>query len=148
MLYPKQHVTVSGGDSIGIGRIRIGELAQMTNVSKRTIDYYTNIGLLTAERTPSNYRYYTNEAVQTLNTIKELKNKNMSLEEIKRKFNEEANNDIDLGELKHKLQGLEKNVLEIVELLQEKKINKNDLIRKQLSHESFTLIQALLILLM
>jgi len=40
---------------------RIGELANIANVSKRTVDYYTSLGLLHAQRTKSNYRIYDEE---------------------------------------------------------------------------------------
>ncbi|WP_081485669.1 MerR family transcriptional regulator [Bacillus methanolicus] len=37
---------------------RIGEPAVVANVTKRTIDYYTNSGLIKTECTGSNYCYY------------------------------------------------------------------------------------------
>ncbi|WP_042352588.1 MerR family transcriptional regulator [Bacillus massiliigorillae] len=128
--------------------MRIGELAQLSNVSKRTIDYYTNIGLIEAERTASNYRCYTQEAYQKLKIIKELKNKNMSLDEIREFFLEQDTHNLDLNKLKQKLEGLEKDVSEIVELIQKNKLDKTDLVNKQISHETITLIQTLLILLL
>ena len=53
----------------GNEKLRIGELAAITNVSKRTIDYYTNFGLLKAHRTPSNYRYYEREAIEKIKSL-------------------------------------------------------------------------------
>lgn len=120
----------------------------MTNVSKRTIDYYTNIGLLEAQRSTSNYRYYTKEAIQKLTTIKELKSQKLSLDEIKKIFHEQNACEVSLGELKEKLQGLEKDVTEIIELIQRQKISKDDIAKKHISHESISLIQSLLILLL
>ena len=120
----------------------------MTNVSKRTIDYYTNIGLLEAQRSTSNYRYYTKEAIQKLTTIKELKSQKLSLDEIKKIFHEQNACEFSLGELKEKLQGLEKDVTEIIELIQRQKISKDDIAKKHISHESISLIQSLLILLL
>jgi len=55
-------------------------------VSKRTIDYYTSIGLLKAERSKSNYRIYTDEALDDLKFIEECKRLHYSLDEIKRKL--------------------------------------------------------------
>ncbi|MEH6943696.1 MerR family transcriptional regulator [Bacillus sp. JJ722] len=127
--------------------MRIGELARLSNVSKRTIDYYTNIGLIEAERTDSNYRCYTHEAFQKIKIIKELKNENMSLEEIKTFLLKRNNHDLDLNKLKQKLEGLEKDLSEIVELMQKNKLDKNDLVNKQISDETVSLIQSLLILL-
>ncbi|WP_066370495.1 MerR family transcriptional regulator [Neobacillus fumarioli] len=65
---------------------RIGELAEKARVSKRTIDYYTSIGLLKAERSKSNYRIYTDEALHDLKFIEECKSLHFPLDEIKRKL--------------------------------------------------------------
>jgi MerR family copper efflux transcriptional regulator len=62
---------------------RIGEIAKLKNISKRTIDYYTQIGLLNPIRTDSNYRLYGEECLQILNMVEHYKNLNMPLEEIK-----------------------------------------------------------------
>ena len=71
-----------GGLSLGI-EYRIGELAEIAQVSKRTIDYYTKLGLLEAKRSESNYRYYSTEAIETLRFIEHCKKMRISLEEIK-----------------------------------------------------------------
>jgi len=55
-------------------------------VSKRTIDYYTSIGLLNAERTKSNYRIYSDESLRDLKFIEECKSLHYPLDEIKRKL--------------------------------------------------------------
>lgn len=55
-------------------------------VSKRTIDYYTSIGLLSAERSKSNYRIYSDESLKDLKFIEECKSLHYPLEEIKRKL--------------------------------------------------------------
>ena len=55
-------------------------------VSKRTIDYYTSIGLLSAERSQSNYRIYTEESLKDLKFIEECKSLHYPLDEIKRKL--------------------------------------------------------------
>ena len=47
----------------------------MAHVTKRTVDYYTNIGLLKAERSASNYRFYNEEALKRLYLIEKLKAK-------------------------------------------------------------------------
>jgi MerR family transcriptional regulator, copper efflux regulator len=53
------------------------------NLSKRTIDYYTQIGLLNPIRTDSNYRLYGEDSIQIMHSIEHYKNLNMPLEEIK-----------------------------------------------------------------
>jgi MerR family transcriptional regulator, copper efflux regulator len=65
---------------------RIGEIAEIAHVSKRTIDYYTSIGLLKAERSKSNYRIYSDESLEDLKFIEECKNLHYPLDEIRRKL--------------------------------------------------------------
>ncbi|MFS0864826.1 MerR family transcriptional regulator [Fredinandcohnia sp. 179-A 10B2 NHS] len=63
----------------------MGELAKEANVSKRTIDYYTKIGILTPERSDSNYRFYGEEAVSTMQLVLQYKELNIPLTEIREK---------------------------------------------------------------
>jgi MerR family copper efflux transcriptional regulator len=65
---------------------RIGELADRAMVSKRTIDYYTSIGLLKAERSKGNYRIYSDDSLKDLKFIEECKKLHFPLDEIKRKL--------------------------------------------------------------
>lgn len=58
-------------------------MAKLMNLSKRTIDYYTQIGLLNPVRTNSNYRLYGEDSIQILELVEHYKNLNMPLEEIK-----------------------------------------------------------------
>ncbi|MGG4153597.1 MerR family transcriptional regulator [Peribacillus muralis] len=62
---------------------RIGQLAELANVSRRTIDYYTQLGMLNYEKTGSRYRYYTEDALNRLRMINRYKEQNMPLNEIK-----------------------------------------------------------------
>lgn len=55
-------------------------------VSRRTIDYYTSIGLLQAERSQSNYRIYSDDSLEDLKFIEECKRLHYPLDEIKRKL--------------------------------------------------------------
>nr|WP_275677673.1 MerR family transcriptional regulator [Neobacillus drentensis] len=64
----------------------MGEIAEIAHLSKRTIDYYTSIGLLKAERSKSNYRIYSDEALDDLRFIEECKCLHFPLDEIKRKL--------------------------------------------------------------
>ncbi|WP_179107229.1 MerR family transcriptional regulator [Sediminibacillus massiliensis] len=66
--------------------LRIGELAEACHVSKRTIDYYTRLGLLNCRRSDSNYRLYDQESVSDLRFIIQCKNNNMTLDEIKNRL--------------------------------------------------------------
>lgn len=63
---------------------KIGELARLANISQRTVDYYTTLGLILPEkRTVANYRLYSDETLIRLKRIDELKKAKYSLEEIK-----------------------------------------------------------------
>ncbi len=62
---------------------RIGELARLGGVSPRTVDYYTQLGLISPlQRSESNYRLYGPEALQRLELIKSLQTQRLSLSEI------------------------------------------------------------------
>ncbi len=63
---------------------RIGELARLAEVSPRTIDYYTKLGLIEPEkRTNTNYRLYSDETLTRLKRIESMKKEKYTLEEIK-----------------------------------------------------------------
>ena len=63
--------------------LQIGELAQRTGASHRTIHYYERLGLLRpVEREGAGYRYYNEEAVQRLEKIAALKKLGLSLDEV------------------------------------------------------------------
>lgn len=49
--------------------MKIGELAKATGVSVRSLRYYEQQGLLTAERTENGYREYNRMVVDQVNTI-------------------------------------------------------------------------------
>jgi len=120
-------------------------LAERTKVTKRTIDYYTNLGLLQAERSPSNYRYYDVSSVERIHLIEKKKAEGMALEEIKKEFSTSANvfEEIDVLELRVKMQGLEKEVSQALAQLEKSDPKKFDAVKK----DSLALIQTLLLLL-
>jgi MerR family transcriptional regulator, copper efflux regulator len=128
--------------------LKIGELAAITNVSKRTIDYYSTIGLLKPQRSSSNYRYYDESSIERLRFIEECKKDKLSLEEIKGKINAKEDKDFDCQILIDKMKGLEQDVSEIISVLETKDIKNREYFKKNLSHESITLIQTLLLLLL
>ncbi|AQS60623.1 MerR family transcriptional regulator [Desulforamulus ferrireducens] len=77
----------SRGDRLGeLKKYKIGELAELAGVSRRTIDYYTNLGLLVPERSQSGYRYYTENCLLRLKLIESMKNQRLTLEEIKERM--------------------------------------------------------------
>jgi MerR family copper efflux transcriptional regulator len=67
--------------------MRIGELATAAGVSNRTIDFYTNLGLLTpADRSPGGYRLYDPATVEVIASIRRLEASGMALEDIGREL--------------------------------------------------------------
>lgn len=67
-------------------KYKIGEIARLAGVSKRTIDYYTTLGLLSSVRSESNYRYYGGETLVRLKMIESMKMSRFTLEEIKKQL--------------------------------------------------------------
>lgn len=57
----------------------------MAHVSRRTVDYYTQMGLIEAKRSHANHRYYTKETVRELQLISKYKQQHLTLSEIKEK---------------------------------------------------------------
>lgn len=75
--------------------LRIGELAAQAGVSTRTVDYYTQLGLLqTAERTGGGFRLYDPAAVDTIATIKQLEEHGLSLQTIATALNGAGDTDL------------------------------------------------------
>lgn len=71
--------------------LRIGEFATQAEVSTRTIDYYTSLGLLNpAERTAGGYRLYDHADVTRVHLIRQLEAQGLSLEEITTALTTEA----------------------------------------------------------
>ncbi|WP_280420821.1 MerR family transcriptional regulator [Nocardia carnea] len=63
--------------------LRIGEFAGRAEVSARTVDYYTSLGLLTpAERTAGGYRLYDAADIGRVHLIRQLEAQGLSLDEI------------------------------------------------------------------
>lgn len=88
--------------------LRIGELAELANISSRTIDYYTSIGLIMpAKRSKVNYRLYNVETLERLERIESLKKDKYTLDEIK-SILEQWDHISPKQEIKHKLSELEK----------------------------------------
>ncbi len=136
---------VRRGDN-GAEKLRIGELAEKAQVTKRTIDYYTNLGLLKAERSSSNYRYYDISSIDRIAFIEKCKKEGMSLEEIKKKVIGRFSEEVDVLELRLKIQGLEKDVTKALNQLKENDPDKYEEFKKNISPESLSLIQSLLLL--
>lgn len=65
------------------GLLRIGEVARRAGVSRRTVDFYTRMGLLEpAERSVGNYRLYPPESVDRIHLVRRLETHGIPLAEI------------------------------------------------------------------
>ncbi len=133
---------------------RIGELAEMAQVSKRTIDYYTNLGLLQAERSDSNYRYYDETALHTLRFIEQCKKMHMPLCEIKQVLQHkqkqtEENSSVlsQVDEISKHMQQLERELVNLKPLLDNMTEEQRQMMTKYLSNRMSTLVQTLLLFL-
>ncbi|GAB7387821.1 MerR family transcriptional regulator [Bacillaceae bacterium] len=140
---------------IGDGELKykIGELAELANVSKRTIDYYTKLGLLKPERSECNYRYYSPEALQKLKLIEAMKKEKLTLEEIRQRFElmEKSEPEIQdvlqkVQQLEKKMKQLEEEVLKLKPALAKLNGNESKALRQQLSTRCASFVQTLLIL--
>lgn len=128
--------------------MKIGELAEITGITKRTIDYYTNLGLLKAERSTSNYRFYTSEAIERIKVIEQMKAQGMCLNDIKQSLENDnvQNEEIDLQNIRLQMQKLQTEISTLVEKMQQQEQSKNYSIKSKVSTESVALMQSLLLL--
>ena len=134
-------------DENGAELLKIGELAELANVTKRTIDYYTRIGLLKAERSTSNYRYYKKDTVELITQIEKLKCEGLSLQEIANVLNikQAQYEEVDIQVIRSHMQKLEKEVkLLATELAKDPQTS--SAIKKNVLPESVALMQSLLLL--
>ncbi|ASS89866.1 MerR family transcriptional regulator [Aeribacillus pallidus] len=134
---------------------KIGELASIANVSKRTIDYYTKLGLLKAERSKSNYRYYDSSALEDLKLIDHYKKLNYSLDMIKERLElhrkkTAAEEELILKQAKtiaEHMKLLEDEIKEIHDLLSKLDDECKKKISNQLSPQTMALLQSLIMFL-
>ncbi|MFC7751361.1 MerR family transcriptional regulator [Paenibacillus thermoaerophilus] len=133
---------------------RIGEVARMTGLSARTIDYYTKLSLIyPAKRSETNYRLYGLETIKRLKRIEEWKKEKHSLEEIKEKLDQLDKARTDeivtdkLTSLQLHMKQLEREAKEIRPMLENLKPAQARSVLKLLTTQSAACIEALLILL-
>jgi MerR family transcriptional regulator, copper efflux regulator len=134
---------------------RIGELAKCMNLSKRTIDYYTQIGLLNPERADSNYRLYSEDCIHILELVEHYKNLNMPLEEIKSAI-ELMRTDFDIDKAKVEkhveqiaaiMEHLKEEIMLMEPFLKKLDSNEKEQVVSKLSPQGITLAKSLLLLL-
>ncbi len=72
------HATVTGTSTL-----QIGDVAERTGLSLRTIRHYEDVGLLPpAQRSSGGFRLYTHDAVERLLLVKQMKPLDFTLEEM------------------------------------------------------------------
>ncbi len=133
---------------------RIGELAKLSEVSQRTIDYYTKMGLIVPDkRSDKNYRYYSDETLLRLKRIEIMKKEKYTLEEIKialEQWDKVSHDGLvadKLTSLQLHLHQLEKEVKELSPLFDQLKPNQIKNAFKIITPQSVACIEAILILL-
>jgi MerR family copper efflux transcriptional regulator len=141
------------GDSVG-KLYRIGEIADESNVSKRTIDYYTKLGLLECERSESNYRFYTKEAIEDIKFIEQCKKMHMTLNEIKQRYDIRKSSKLDeevilnqIEHVKNEVDYLQTELKEIYDVLEKLNDKERKSIVNKLSPQMLALFPALAIFL-
>ncbi|WP_234007863.1 MerR family transcriptional regulator [Lysinibacillus sp. FJAT-14745] len=110
------------------------------------MDYYTNIGLLEAERSASNYRYYAPAMIERLHIIEQRKQQGLSLIDIQHELNITPHEEIDVQMLRVKMQNLEQDVTFLLEQINKQDNKDIEKIKKNVSTESIALMQSLLLL--
>lgn len=113
---------------------RIGELSKLTRVSKRTIDFYTQLGLLKSERTDTNRRLYPEETVERMKLIELYKKEKLTLEEIQTRFKVLDQMDISKVDVSHKLAELSEQMHNLQDGLLECKLMLAGFDKKQIKH--------------
>jgi DNA-binding transcriptional MerR regulator len=133
---------------------RIGELASIAHVSKRTIDYYTQLGLLNYQRNESNYRQYADDTLQRLKLIDLYKKEKLSLEEIRERFKAfdgESDSAAEVPDKVHdiceNLRMLENHLLELKPLITKLNQEQVKILSKQMSLQCASLLHTLKIIL-
>ena len=133
---------------------KIGELAKLCNVSSRTIDFYTRMGLIQPEkRTGKNYRLYSDETLARLKRIELLKKEKYTLDEIKANLDQwdKVSHDQQVSDklttLELHLKHVEREVKELEPLIEQLKPSQLRSLFKKLTPQSAACIEALLLLL-
>lgn len=126
-------------------------------MSRRTIDYYTNLGLLKPIRSESNYRYYTEDSLVRLKIIESLKAGRFTLEEIRehlsilddgtapelnRTVKKDGSVNIDL--LRKQIKQLENHLVQLEPRVGGLEAGQAVLLRKKIMMQSIALIQSLM----
>lgn len=116
------HALKATAPELPVRSYKIGELAEMTGATTRTLRYYEELGLLQPIRNTSGQRIYGDSALSRLGFINELKSGGFSLLEIKSFFESWQNNKTGSKAATATIAVIEQKLLQISEL--QKKITK------------------------
>ncbi|ASB90313.1 MerR family transcriptional regulator [Bacillus sonorensis] len=138
-------------DADGAEKYRIGELAAAAGVTKRTVDYYTNLGLLTPDRSCSNYRYYDEAALKRLKFITDCKRQRLALSDIKlrleNQFPSSPANDDEIGSLTSEIDHVNDTISVIINRMKRLNPDERAALKSRLSPEKLEVIQSFMLLL-
>ncbi|WP_170291613.1 MerR family transcriptional regulator [Heliobacterium mobile] len=137
--------------------LKIGELAKRCNVNRRTVDFYTSMGLVVStERTDGNYRLYDESTVERIQWIKDMQEQKYSLDEIKEKLllvDESGTEPFvsqQLDSVIHGVEALEREITTLLPLLNKIQQGANEALKEKLeylfTHEQ-TIVQSLAMIL-
>ena len=74
---------ITNASLTGSATLQIGDVAERTGLSLRTIRHYEDVGLLPpAQRSPGGFRLYTHDVVERLLLVKQMKPLDFTLEEM------------------------------------------------------------------
>jgi len=112
---------LKGGFFIGKALLRIGQVAKLSGLSTRTIDYYTSNKLLPVTRSDSNYRLYSEDVLHTLERIKLLKKQRMSIDEIRKVIQSREEDEIEpiMNDVQNEIACLHKKLASLEERLKD-----------------------------
>uniref|UniRef100_UPI00403FC0EC MerR family transcriptional regulator n=1 Tax=Paenibacillus sp. KS-LC4 TaxID=2979727 RepID=UPI00403FC0EC len=137
-----------------VERYKIGELAKLANISPRTIDYYTSMGLIEpAERSSTNYRLYNSETLIRLKRIEQMKQNKHTLEEIKQSLAQwdsvtaEEQVSRKLTDLQLRLSELEREVKDLEPVIKQMKPRQANRLYTRLMPQTAACVEALMLLL-
>ncbi len=111
---------------------KIGEVADRSGLSVKTIRYYDEIDLLTpiVERSESGYRLFKSQVFDRLSFIKRAQSLGMSLQEVREILTVHDQGQLPCGEVKHHLQEKVEAISQQIETLQ----NQREELQRLLTH--------------
>ncbi|MCP3763569.1 MerR family transcriptional regulator [Domibacillus sp. A3M-37] len=123
--------------------MKIGEFAELAGVSKRTVDHYTNIGLLEPERSASGYRFYGKADLEKIALIEQKKTEGLALEEIKAELGATPLQTDSAELIGKKMETIQKELDEVLHLLKKTDLDQAA-IKLEISHEKLAMLQSIL----